>query len=139
MAVPVFKFLTLIPFGDFRFIVGDDIPVPFANALGGYMRGRYVSHQIPFAGIDNAAFRRNYLVAVGADLRFNLAQNHYVTARGNIAYDFDEFSQFEHGEAVKGLALGYTYNSIIGPISAFGHWSSLTNRFGAYLSIGLDF
>ena len=139
MAVPVFNFLTLIPFGDFRFILGDDIPVPFANALGGYMRGRYVSHQIPFAGIDNAAFRRNYLVSVGADLRFNLAQNHYITARGNIAYDFDEFNQFEYGEAVNGLALGYTYNSIIGPISAFGHWSSLTNRFGAYLSIGLDF
>ncbi|MBO4433928.1 MAG: patatin-like phospholipase family protein [Bacteroidales bacterium] len=139
LAVPVFNFLTLIPFGDFRFIVGDDIPVPFANALGGYMRGRYVSHQIPFAGIDNAAFRRNYLVSVGADLRFNIAPSHYITARGNIAYDFNDFSRFEDGEAVKGLALGYTYNSIIGPISAFAHWSSLTNSPGAYLSIGLDF
>ena len=139
MAVPVFNFLTLMMFGDFRFILGDDIPVPFANALGGYMRGRYVSHQIPFAGIDNAAFRRNYLVSVGADLRFNLAQNHYLTARGNIAYDYDDFGHFEDGQAVKGLALGYTYNSIIGPISVYGHWSSLTNRLGAYLSIGLDF
>ena len=139
LVVPVFNFLTFIPFGDFRFIVGDDIPVPFSNALGGYMRGRYVSHQIPFAGIDNAAFRRNYLVAVGADLRFNLAQNHFITARGNIAYDFNDFNSFEDGEPVKGLSLGYTYNSIIGPISAFGHWSSLNNRFGAYLSIGLDF
>lgn len=139
LAVPVFNFLTLIPHGDFRFILGDDIPVPFANALGGYIRGRYVSHQIPFAGIDNAAFRRNYLVSVGADMRFNVAQNHYITAKANWAYDFNSFGTFEDGEAVKGLALGYTYNSIIGPLSAYGHWSSLTNRLGVYLSVGLDF
>ena len=139
MAVPVFNFLTLMTFADFRFIVGDDIPVPYANALGGYMRGRYVSHQIPFAGIDNAAFRRNYLVAVGADARLNIARNHYVTGRWNWAYDFYNFSQFEHGEMVNGMAVGYTYNSVVGPLSLWGHWSSLTDRYGIYLSVGLDF
>ena len=138
LAVPVFSFLTFIPHGDFRFILGDNIPVPFANALGGYMRGRYVSHQIPFAGIDNAAFRRNYITTVGADLRFNLAQNHYITFKGNWAYDFNSFSEFENGERIMGAAAGYTYNSFIGPISAYGHWSSLTG-FGAYISVGLDF
>jgi len=138
LAVPVFSFFTFIPHGDFRFIVGDDIPVPFANALGGYMRGRYVNHQIPFAGIDNAAFRRNNLVTVGADMRFNLAQNHYLTFKGNWAYDFNEFKHFEDGERILGAAVGYTYNSFIGPVSAYGHWSTLTG-FGAYLSVGLDF
>ena len=139
MAVPVFRFFTLMTYADFRFILGDDIPVPYANALGGYMRGRYVSHQIPFAGIDNAAFRRNYLVSVGADARLNIARNHYITGRWNWAYDFYNFSQFESGEMVNGFAAGYTYNSIIGPLSLWGHWSSLTDRYGVYLSIGLDF
>jgi len=138
LAVPVLSFFTFIPHGDFRFIVGDDIPVPFANALGGYMRGRYVSHQIPFAGIDNAAFRRNNLVTVGADMRFNLVHDQYITLKGNWAYDFDSFKQFENGEQILGAAMGYTYNSFIGPISAYGHWSSLTG-FGAYLSVGMDF
>lgn len=138
LAVPVFNFLTFIPHGDFRFILGNDIPVPYANALGGYMRGRYVSHQIPFAGIDNAAFRRNYLVTVGADLRFNLAPSHYLTLKGNWAYDFNNFQEFEDGERIIGAAAGYTYDSFIGPISAYGHWSTLTG-FGAYLSVGLDF
>jgi outer membrane translocation and assembly module TamA len=38
-----------------------------------------------------------------------------------------------------GVALAYTYRSIIGPIMFDVHWSTLSNSVGAYCSFGFDF
>ena len=55
MPVPIGSRITLVPQGSLRFIFGDDIPIPYANVLGGDMLGRYVDQQMPFIGIGNAA------------------------------------------------------------------------------------
>ena len=139
MPATVGERFTLIPQGAIRFIFGDEIPVPYANVVGGYMPGRYVDHQIPFIGIDNAAFRRNYIIMARLDARLRLGRNHYLNATGNYAYDFYTFNQFEYGEGFYGMGLGYAYNTIVGPIRGGIHWSSLTHRVGVYFSLGLDF
>ena len=137
--VPIGSRFTLIPQGGFRFIFGDDIPIPFANVLGGEMPGRFVDHQFPFIGIDNAAFRRNNLVVLRADLRYRLTRNNYFTAMFNYARDFYSFNQFETGQDIWGGGLGYAYDSIVGPLKAVVHWSSMTRRPGCYLSLGFNF
>ena len=137
--VPIGQRFTLIPQGGLRFIFGDNIPIPFANVLGGDMLGRYVDHQLPFIGISNAAFRRNNLVVARTDLRFKLAPNNYLTATVNYARDFFSFKQFDSGEDTWGAGLGYGYDSIVGPLKAVVHWSSMTKKVGAYLSLGFDF
>ena len=38
-----------------------------------------------------------------------------------------------------GVGLQYSYNSLLGPISLTGQWSTLTNKFGVYFSIGYTF
>ncbi|MBR1705389.1 MAG: patatin-like phospholipase family protein [Bacteroidales bacterium] len=139
VAVPVGSRFTLIPQGDMRLVFGDDIPIPYANVLGGDMRGRYVDHQIPFIGIDNAAFRRNCLIDTRMDLRFEVARNNYLTGTFNYARDFYNFSQYELGEDVFGCGLGYAYDSIVGPLKGQVYWSSLTHHVGVYLSLGFDF
>ena len=58
---------------------------------------------------------------------------------GNASYDFDDFAHFEEGEALFGAGLGYGYNSIVGPVKALVHWSTLTNKLGFYLSFGYNF
>ncbi|MBQ9193768.1 MAG: patatin-like phospholipase family protein [Bacteroidales bacterium] len=139
MPVPIGPRFTLIPQGGFRFIFGDDIPVPYANVLGGDMVGRYVDHQMPFIGIANAAFRRNNLVVLRADLRYQFLKNNYLTAVFNYSRDFYSFRKFETGENLYGAGLGYAYDSIVGPLKAQVFWSSLTRRVGAYVSLGFDF
>ncbi|MBP5373493.1 MAG: patatin-like phospholipase family protein [Bacteroidales bacterium] len=138
MPVSIGRF-TLIPQGSLRFIFGDDIPLVFANIIGGDMRGRYAEQQIPFIGIDNAAFRRNYLALARLDARLRLGKNHYITAMGNVSYDFFTFQQFQYGEPIYGGGLGYAYNTILGPFKFDVHWSSLTKTVGVYLSAGLNF
>ena len=139
MPVPIGKRVTLIPQGGFRFIFGDNIPIPFANVLGGEMPGRYVDHQLPFIGINNAAFRRNNLVVLRTDLRYQLTRNNYLTGFFNYARDFYSFRQFETGQNIWGAGLGYAYDSIVGPLKAIVHWSSMSRGLGAYVSFGFDF
>ena len=139
MPVPIGPRFTLIPQGGFRFIFGDDIPIPYANVIGGDMPGRYVDHQLPFIGINNAMFRRNYLVVVRSDLRYRIARNHYLTLMGNYSRDFYNFNQFENGEDNWGVGLSYAYDSVVGPLKGIVHWSSATRSVGMYLSLGFDF
>jgi len=130
---------TLIPRGSVRFLFGEDIPIVFANVMGGDYQGRYVDQQIPFMGINKAAIRRNYMMVGRMDARINVAGSHYVSAVFNAAYDFNAFQEFELGEHVLGAGLEYAYNSVLGPLKLSVHWSSITRKLGAYLSMGFNF
>lgn len=129
----------LIPQGSMRFLFGDDIPIQYANVIGGDMWGRYVDQQIPFVGLGNSAFRRNCLAIARLDARLRVGNNHYFTLMGNVGYDFVGFNQFAEGEFVGGAGLSYAYNSIFGPLKLQIHWSNITQRVGAYLSLGYNF
>ena len=94
---------------------------------------------LPFIGMGSAAFRRNNVFVARADLRFEVAENNYLTAMANYSRDFYSFNQFETGENLWGFGLGYAYDTIVGPIKAIVHWSSLTRKVGAYFSVGFDF
>ena len=138
--VPVsFGRFALIPQGSMRFLFGDDIPIQYANVIGGDMWGRYVDQQIPFVGLGNSAFRRNCLAIARLDGRLRIGNNHYVTLMGNVGYDFVGFNEFSEGEFMSGAGLSYAYNSIFGPLKLQLHWSSITQRVGAYLSLGYVF
>lgn len=130
---------TLIPQGSLRFLFGDDIPLLYANFMGGDMRGRYAEQQIPFVGIDNAAFRRNYLLVGRLDARLRLGKNHYFSVMGNVSYDFVDFPSIAGGQIIGGWGVGYGYNTIFGPLKAQVHWSTLTQRVGVYVSFGYSF
>ena len=58
---------------------------------------------------------------------------------GNVGYDFVGFNEFAEGEFMSGAGLSYAYNSIFGPLKLQLHWSSITQRVGAYLSLGYVF
>ena len=138
--VPVsFGRFALIPQGSMRFLFGDDIPIQYANVIGGDMWGRYVDQQIPFVGLGNSAFRRNCLAIARLDARVRVGNNHYFTLMGNVGYDFVGFNKFAEGAFVSGAGLSYAYNSIFGPLKLQLHWSSITQRVGAYLSLGYVF
>ncbi len=132
-----------IPSINIRYLIGDEVPVPFTNTMGGSMAGRYLDQQIPFIGINNAAAMRKILGVARADFRFKLLKNNYLTAIANYALTCDELSDFEDWTGkvsdYLGCGLQYTYNSIVGPVSFNAHWSNYTRNVGFYFSLGFDF
>ena len=130
---------SLIPQAAARAVIGGNPPLAFANIIGGEIRGRYADQQLPFIGINNASFRRNNLGIARMDMRLRLGVNHYVSAIGNVCYDFDDFRKISAGELIWGAGLSYAYNTIVGPIKFTLHYNSLSGKVGAYFSIGFDF
>ena len=134
-----------IPSLNIRYLVGDEVPVPFTNTMGGSMAGRYLDQQIPFIGINNAAAMKKLLGVARADLRVKLLKNNYMSAIANYAVSCDEISAFKEWDRnadisrYLGCGLQYTYNSIVGPLAFVMHWSSYTHKVGLYLSLGFDF
>lgn len=132
-----------IPSINARVLFGKDVPIQFANTMGGSMAGRYLEQQMPFIGINNAASMSKMLGIARADFRVKLYRNNYLTGIYNYAVSVDDIEDFNNwGTKVydyHGFGLQYTYNSIVGPISANVHWSDYTHSAGVYVSIGFDF
>ncbi len=135
--------LAFIPSLDLRWLIGDDVPVPFTNTIGGSMAGRYLDQQIPFIGINNAAAMQKTLGVFRTDLRVKLLKNNYLSMIANYTASCDELSSLKKWkDEMKdyfGFGLQYTYNSIIGPVGANIHWSDYTRNVGLYFSLGFDF
>lgn len=136
-------FLTLLPQFHARFLFGEEIPLPYVNTIGGEVAGRYLDQQIPFIGIDNAHTTNNMLLLGRLDLRARLTANNYLTVLVNGAHSFDRFSHIfrrsNSASYLMGCGLEYSYNSIIGPLKANLHWSTVSRSLGFYLSVGYDF
>ena len=132
-----------IPSLDLRYLLGEEVPVPFTNTIGGSMAGRYLDQQIPFICINNAAAMQKILTFARADCRVKLMKNNYLSMIANYVASCDELSSVKKWKTEVrdyfGCGLQYTYNSIIGPVSANIHWSDYTHNVGFYFSIGYDF
>ena len=140
--VPLGERFAFIPSLNARFLLSDDIPLPFLNTIGGSMTGRYLDQQLPFIGINNAVAVSNVIGIARADLRWQMAPNFYLTAIANLGVEASSLQDVFYNEPLSTLA-GYgvelAYNSIVGPIRFNVHWSDRIHRIGAYFSVGFDF
>jgi NTE family protein len=139
VVLPVGDVFAFIPSFNFRFLLGEDVPVAYFNAIGGSLPGRYVDQQIPFLGITNLYAMKNILTVFRTDFRFRIARNHYITGILNYARDCDLFKDYVQGLGYFGAAAEYSYDTIFGPLSLNVHWSNLTQKAGFYLSAGYNF
>ncbi len=139
VVLPIGEVFAFIPSFNFRFLLGEDVPVAYFNAIGGSLPGRYVDQQIPFLGITNLYAKKNILTVFRTDFRFRIARNHYITGILNYARDCDLFKDYVQGLGYFGAAAEYSYDTIFGPLSLNVHWSNLTQKAGFYLSAGYNF
>jgi NTE family protein len=139
VALPVGEIFAFLPSFNMRFLFGEEIPVPYFNAVGGSLAGRYVDQQIPFVGVTNLYAMKNILTVFRTDYRFRIMKNHYVTGILNYARDCDHFRFYADGLGYFGAAVEYAYDTIFGPFKANIHWSNMTNHVGVYLSAGYNF
>ena len=139
VVVPIGERFAFIPSFSARFLFGQDIPVAYFNAIGGSMAGRYVDQQMPFVGINKLAVMKNILTMFRTDFRVKVAKNHYVKGIINYARDCDKFADYTKGLGYFGAAAEYSYDTILGPLSANIHWSNFTGKVGFYISAGYNF
>jgi NTE family protein len=114
------------------------VPFSYMNILGGYQNGRYTDMQLPFIGTTRLFPEKRILVVPRLDLRFTVKDKQYITLIGNYAQSSDYYSTFFRDRGHYGVALGYSIETLLGPVELFFHYSDL-QRFGAYLNIGYYF
>ncbi|MBR1573453.1 MAG: patatin-like phospholipase family protein [Bacteroidales bacterium] len=132
----------MLPFVNLRILLGEDIPLPFVNTVGGRIAGRYLDYQIPFIGVNYAYALPQVVGVAGTDLRFKLFKNNFLSGIVNAGYCSSSLRNLlkkEESSAFIGAGLEYAYNSVVGPIRLNLSWSSLTRAVGAYVGIGFDF
>ena len=121
------------------------------NLVGGEIEGRHFEQQMPFigisqvyglnyyAGINQANGITNNMAILRCDVRYNFYGKHYLTAMYNTLMELYTMESAAALDFNHGVGLQYSYNSLLGPISLTGQWSTLTNKFGVYFSIGYTF
>lgn len=122
-----------------RTLLGSDVPFAFINVIGGYVEGRYMEQQMPFAGFNYASSFKKILSAAEFDMRFNLTGRHYLSATAAYAIDSDGLKDLFDDPGIIGGRVGYSYRSAVGPISAFFNWNTMTKQAGFYAIFGYRF
>ena len=130
---------TLMVQGNARMVFATNPPILFCNVVGGDMAGRYLDQQIPFVGMTGVAVCSNDIFLGKLEARYRLGTHHYVSLLGNAGVDFERFSNISDARLLTGVAAGYAYNSIAGPLKAQIGWSSVTQKVSFYLSLGYYF
>lgn len=139
IAVPIHK-VVLIPSVSGRYITANNDNPTNYNYVGGVgMPGHYLPQQLPFAGIDYMEMMPN-AIAIGAlKARYNVYKNHHVYGIFNYARTWSSIPYAQADENLVGWALGYSYRSVIGPLSAHIDWSNHTKKVGFFINIGYVF
>ena len=127
------------PFVRSRLLLGEQLPVVWANAIGGTQAGRYNERQMPFLGTTGLTAVEPLLAIAGIDARYNLFKSNYLLLGGNYARSASSLQGFFEGSGMAGVRLGYAYDFILGPLEFDLNWNSITRKPGVYLSLGYWF
>lgn len=90
-------------------------------------------------GFNDVALCQDHIGLARMELRYEIANNHYLSGVGNASLDCDSLGAIGEGRFLWGVGAGYGWNTIVGPLKAQVFWSSLTKKVGAYLSFGYSF
>ena len=122
-----------------RVLVGHNIPYPYLNCMGGDVAGRYVDQQLPFLGIQHLEIFDNSVVVAKVKVRYNIGRNHYISLAGNYAKQESNFFDVFGGDDILGGGVGYSYDSIVGPIDFMFSLSDWSKKLGFYFNLGYYF
>ena len=137
--IPLGRSTALLPSIHARSLYGENIPLTYSNAIGGYLAGRHLRQQTPFAGLTGCELMKEHLTIVYLGLRQKICPDIYLTAITNYAYNTDSLSNLQSGQGLWGIGLQLSYDTTLGPISICGHWNDRYHHLGAYFSFGYEF
>lgn len=142
--IPIGKRFAVIPQVYSRLIFmspekGSQMVSVSSATFGGYETEKNLNTHIPFAGLNHTYLADRFTAVGRIDLRYNVFRSHYVTAMGNVLFSAPQLQDMSSTGRVLGFAVGYSINTLIGPVGLNLQWSDLTGKVGAYFSLGYSF
>ena len=107
--------------------------------VGGFMKNRYIEHQIPFFGFSHG-FRHStrYTLVPQLDLRYRFLRKNYVTARGGLFMRDADVKSLFMSDQLWAAGVEYARQTIVGPLRLAAQYCAV-GGFSLYASIGFDF
>ena len=123
------------------FKIGDDSNNSLSFALGGYGRN-FINNFIPFFGYDYISIIGDGFVKGSIGLDYELFKKHHINFIANYANVGNDL--FQNGEWLtspdySGYALGYSFETFLGPIEAKYSWSPETGKAKWFFNLGFWF
>ena len=123
------------------FKIGDNSNQSLSFALGGY-GNNFINNFISFYGYDHISIIGDSFVKGLINLDYEFVKNHHFNLSANYANVADNI--FTDGEWItvpdySGYAIGYGFDTIIGPIEAKYTWSPETSQSKWFFNIGFWF
>ena len=150
--IPLAPRLTFQPLLYTRLLAGADVPLAYSNAVGGEWFGHTVEQQLPFAGIGHTEYLERYFIGGQVQLQYRIRKNHYVMLRMAIARHNEDFRHLfwpvDEGDdsvptawlaPVLGGQLGYSYNTLFGPLDVRLGYSTRTRMAYFFVNFGHRF
>jgi hypothetical protein len=138
-AFPIGKNIVIQPSMQLRWLFGHTIPFVHSNYMGGYLTGRYLYQQLPFAGLTGCTPMGEQLTILATEIRYRIYSGIYLSGIANYAFDTYWGTSTNARGNVWGIGAGVIYNTSIGPLSLYGDWSNIRKSLGAYFSFGYNF
>lgn len=115
-------------------------PNPLNNFLVGGLNGSF-RNQVRFAGLQEATINSSSVTALQVGLRYNPANNVYITGRINgLIKDFaTKKNATSSKDAMSGYALTFAYKTPIGPIELSAMYSDQNKKLQSYVLVGIPF
>ncbi|MBR4829442.1 MAG: patatin-like phospholipase family protein [Muribaculaceae bacterium] len=139
MTLPLTGTTHVQPMVSGRLLFGDDIPASAANMMGGNRFGIYYPQQLPFAGIGHCHAMDSKVLIAGLKLQQRLFNDHYIIIKGQVAEQNNKLGHIFDNKPIWGAQLGYSYNSIVGPLGGSISWSNFTKKVYLYVNLGFEF
>ena len=135
-----------------RLLLGGDVPLTYRNAMGGEWFGHTMEQQVPFAGIGHQEFMERYLIGVQLQAQARIMHSQFIIVRLAFARNSNDLGQLfwpvdnsidgvppAWHTPMFGAQIGYSYNTMFGPIDARLGYSTHTRTPYFFLNIGHRF
>ena len=122
-----------------RVLIGNYVPYPYLNYMGGQVEGRYMAQQLPFEGISHIEVFEKSLMVARLQFRQRMGSRHYLFVTGNFALQNDNFFDILGDRGIWGGSVGYSYDTAVGPIGCSFNMSDYTDKLGFYFNLGYYF
>ncbi len=121
------------------FNANDSIPLMYGNFVGGQYNSHYVPQQIALQGSRGMELLKNTVAVVQTNVRYHFTPTRCIYANLNFTMHHDELLKLLEGQSFFGGSIGYSYNSIVGPLAFELGYSSLSRFLYPFISAGYYF
>ena len=128
--------LTLQPMLYTRLVLSDTVPWAFSNAVGGEWFGHVVEQQLPLSGLGHMEPAAPCVVAAQLQAQYRILDNHYILLRAATLVEADRLNHILALPSAYSLQMGYSYNTLFGPIDLRLGYNTLSRRPYFLLNIG---